>query len=298
MASHWSSPRVVAPPPGAPGWDIPADTEILVTTPGRWKRAPAEKPADWPSSLTWIQTESVGIDAYPKWLFSGVTVTCARGSNAPSIAEYVMAEILGFEKRVHQTTVRSAAEWRHTAMGSLEGRVLGLGGLGSIGHALSSRAQAFCMRVLALRRSSWKGVPDGIEPAGSIDDLFARSDHLTLAMPLTPATRHIVGARALSHAKPGLHLINVARGGLIDQEALLAALDDGKIARATLDVTEPEPLPDGHPFYTHPKVRLTPHVSWDGEGNASRMSGIILANLDAYARGLPLTNIADPAVGY
>ncbi|MBX3569186.1 MAG: glyoxylate reductase (NADP(+)) [Rhizobiaceae bacterium] len=289
---------LVVPDNGTPRWQLPARTRILITTPPGWKGAPSERPADWPTGLAWIQLESVGIDAFPKWLLKDVTVTSARGSNAPSIAEYVMAEILGTEKRVHETGIRGPSEWKQIRMGSPQGKVLGIAGFGAIGQALAERARAFGMKVAAFRRSAWTDAPPDVEPVADINALFACSDHLVLAMPATRETRHIVNRESLARAKPGLHLINVARGGLVDQDALLDALQQGHLARATLDVTEPEPLPEGHPFYTHPKVRITSHLAWDGDGNAARMRGIIAENLERFAAGKPLINVIDTERGY
>ncbi len=298
VAGHPSTDDLLVPEQGTPRWQLPPQTRVLITTPPGWAGAPAERPAGWPSGLEWIQLESVGIDAYPKWLLEGVTVTSARGSNAPSIAEFVMAEVLGMEKRVHENGVSSPADWKHIKMGSPQGKVLGIAGFGAIGQALADRAKAFGMKIAALRRSSWRDAPADVEPVADIEALFACSDHLVLAMPATRETRHIVNRSSLAHAKPGLHLINVARGGLVDQAALLEALDGGKLARATLDVTEPEPLPAGHPFYSHPKVRMTPHLAWDGDGNAERMQEIVCENLTRFASGRPLLNVVDPQRGY
>jgi len=154
------------------------------------------------------------------------------------------------------------------------------------------------MSVIAFRRSSWTSETDGVEAVSGIGELMERSDHLVLAMPATPLTKNMVGTDALARAKPGLHLINIARGALIDQEALLAALDEGRLGAATLDVTTPEPLPAGHRLYSHPKVRLTPHVAWEGSGNAARFNRIVMRNLDAYVAGQPLENLVDQKQGY
>ena len=127
---------------------------------------------------------------------------------------------------------------------------------------------------------------------------MAASDHLVLALPLTEETRGVVNAEMLATAKPGLHLINVARGPLIDQEALVAALDAGTIAAATLDVATPEPLPAGHPFYSHPAIRLTPHVSGMSEDNEDRLTARLLDNLDRFLEGKPVPGIVDPVRRY
>jgi phosphoglycerate dehydrogenase-like enzyme len=127
---------------------------------------------------------------------------------------------------------------------------------------------------------------------------MARSDHLVIAAPLTQETRGIFDAAVFASAKPGLHLINVARGEIIDQAALLAALDSGHVAATTLDVTAPEPLPAGHPFYAHPKVRLTPHSGWTSDENADRLTEKLLGNLDRFLAGKPLLDVVNIERGY
>lgn len=114
-----------------------------------------------------------------------------------------------------------------------------------------------------------------------------------VAAPLTEATRHIINRDVLGSAKPGLHLINIARGGLLDQEALLEALDNGQIGLASLDVTEPEPLPDGHPLYSHPRVRLSPHTSAISTNSRNEIADTFLANLERYVSGIELSNLAN-----
>ena len=108
--------------------------------------------------------------------------------------------------------------------------------------------------------------PPGIEVVGSLGALVSAADHVVLAAPSTPATRHLLGGAAFAAMRPGTHLVNVARGALVDQEALRVALDDGRVARASLDAVEPEPLPRGHWMYRHPRVRLSAHVSWSMPG--------------------------------
>jgi phosphoglycerate dehydrogenase-like enzyme len=131
-----------------------------------------------------------------------------------------------------------------------------------------------------MKRSAWETAPEGVEPVADIGALLALSDHVALALPAAPAIRHIIDVKALARAKPGLNIVNVARGSLIDQAALIEALDAGCIAAATLHVTDPEPLPAGHPLYTHPRVRLTPHSSWSSAANGARTLGKVLVNLD------------------
>jgi phosphoglycerate dehydrogenase-like enzyme len=300
LAAHGSSPRVVAHPKGAPPWEIPPEADVLVTWQHLWA-GHATPPAGWPFGLRFIQVLTSGVDLLPPWVLEGPIVACSRGVPAAPIAEFVLMSILAHEKRFDLIRVRDAGKWKpqwnETALGTLGGKVLALAGYGALGKAIALRAQPFGMRILALRRGGGEVGP----PAEHVPDfpsLVAEADHLVLALPLTAETRHILDAAALSRAKPTLHVVNVARGALVDDGALLAALDDGRIAAASLDVTEPEPLPPGHPYYSHPKVKLTPHISWSDAASASRLMDKVLANLDRYARGEPIEDIVDPVRGY
>ena len=299
LAEHALRPRVSNPPSNVPPWEI-GDADILLTGPqSHWRDAPGRKPAGWPGKLRWVQVASAGVDWFPPWLFEGPTVTCGRGHAAVPIAEYVLGSMLLYEKRLDRIRAQASVEWVQHALGTLEGRTLGLAGYGAIGRAVASRAAAFGMRIVALRAGAWaQGEAPDIERADDLTDLVSTADHLVLALPLTPATRRCVDAKLLAQAKPGLHLINVARGGLLDQEALIEALDRRNIAFATLDVTEPEPLPPDHALYQHPRVRLTPHISWSGNAARTRLTDQIVANLSAFADGAPLIGVVDPSRGY
>lgn len=300
IAAHPSRPTVLEHRAGHAPWNLPSGVEVLLTRPLiGWEEAPASPPPGWGSGLRWIQSASTGMDFYPPWLLAGApVVTCARGVSATAIADYVMTAILTVEKRWDAIRLDGPESWRRETLGSLSGKRLGLAGFGAIGRAVTGRALAFGMSVGAVRRSGWAEPEPGVEPFGRLEELAAVSDHLVLALPLTAATRGLVSADLLAQAKPGLHLVNVARGALVDQDALLAAIDSGRIARATLDVTDPEPLPAGHPFYSHPAIRLTPHVSWSAPDFDRRLADRILANLDAYARGEPLRDVVDAGTGY
>jgi phosphoglycerate dehydrogenase-like enzyme len=303
LAAHPARPLVRDRPIGQAPWEI-EDADVLLTGPDRaWQRAPSQPARPVRRRLRWVQVASTGVDWFPRWLIEAPMVTCGRGHNAEAIAEYVLAAILLHEKRLDAVRVRAAEDWTRHSLGTLRGKVLGLAGYGAIGRAIAGRARAFGMTVLALRRSAWSSAETEIIGVDSLGVLASASDHLALAMPLTEATHHCINATLLSVAKPGLHLINVARGGLVDQTALLDALDSDRIAFATLDVTDPEPLPAFHPLFTHPRVRLTPHISWSGEapGVASGRAALtsqIVANLDAYVRGDALLHVVDPHRGY
>jgi len=291
---------IVELPPG-PVEALPAGASVLFSRPfagprGEWRAAPA--PRGWPFDLRWVQLSSVGIDAYPRWLFDGPVVTNARGTASGPIAEYVLAAILSAAKQMPDLWVHRAEDWQHRLLDAVEGRTLGLIGFGSIGRAVAVRAQAFGMQVLAHRRSRGPVDLPGVELAGSAVEVFARADHVVLAAPATEETHHLVNRHLLATARPGLHLVNVARGSLVDHDALVEALDAGRLALATLDVTDPEPLPAGHRLYTHPRVRLSPHSSPGTPAIFDRLADRFLHNLARFRAGEALVDIVDPARGY
>src|SRR5690606_36116919 len=173
-----------------------------------------------------------------------------------------------------------------------QGRTLGILGFGAIGRTLAMLGVGLGMRVLVSRRSEAPMDADGVTQVG-LKDVLRLSDHLVLAAASTADTHHIINARTLRHANPGLHLVNVARGALVDQAALMDALNRGVIAAASLDVTDPEPLPNGHPLYSHPKVRLSPHLSAQDPGLRARQARAIVENLQRYLARQPLLNTVD-----
>ncbi|MBI6741221.1 D-isomer specific 2-hydroxyacid dehydrogenase family protein [Pseudomonas syringae] len=288
--------RVIGVPAGVPS-DLPGEVSILLARPinVRGYEAPASPPPGWPYGLKWIQVVSSGIDFYPGWLFDGPPVSTSRGSAAENIAEFSLAAIFAAAKHLPDIWVHDS-QWNFTALTPLKGTTLGILGFGAIGRSLAGKALALGITVVALRQSQTPFEVDGVESARDIHELFSRADHLVLAAPLTPATRHIVNADVLNSAKPGL--INIARGGLLDHEALLKALDRGTIGLASLDVTEPEPLPDGHPLYAHPRVRLSPHTSAISSNSRHEIADSFLANLDRFLSGQALQNQADRQRGY
>ncbi|MDO7842055.1 NAD(P)-dependent oxidoreductase, partial [Sphingomonas immobilis] len=159
------------------------------------------------------------------------------------------------------------------------------------------RAAALGARVVATRRRGG-GLEPGVRLLDSVEAVVAESDHIVVAVPATAETRGLFDAGLLGLAKKGAHLINVARGSVIDQEALIDALDAGPLDFATLDVTEPEPLPEGHALYTHPKVRLTPHVSSNYMLVRDRLADKIIGDISRFARGEAPSDVVDRALGY
>ncbi|MGY8667199.1 NAD(P)-dependent oxidoreductase [Bradyrhizobium sp. UFLA05-109] len=299
LVDHWSRPLIIDHPEGHAPWEIAPEADVLLTRPlAGWSKAPPEKPVGWPFGLRWIQTASTGVDFFPAWLLDGPAVTVGRGISADPIAEYVLAAILGFEKRIYDVRPRNRQDWKITQLGSLSGKTIGIAGFGAIGRAVIERLKPFDVEIKVLRRSPWQYPVPGVQPVDDIETLVSVSDHLVIALPATSKTTRLINANVLARAKPSLHLINVARGRIIDQPALLRALDEGQIAAATLDVTDPEPPPDGDPIYSHPKIVLTPHVSWTGGGDAARLANKVLVNLDAYAHGAPLADVFDEKLEY
>lgn len=247
----------------------------------------------------WVHLAGTGIDSFPSELFDGRTVTNARGASAIPISEFVLATMLAYEKHLPDTWIREPPEhWNFAPLGWLHTRTLGLVGLGGIGVAIAERALPFGMRVRALRRRPEPSPIDGVEVVSSLDELLPEADHVVLAAPATPRTRQMINAETLKLVKPGVHLVNIARGTLVDQDALREALDDGRVAMASLDTVDPEPLPEGHWLYSHPKVRLSAHVSWASPAGMDRTLEIFLDNLRRYVAGEPVLHVVDADEGY
>jgi phosphoglycerate dehydrogenase-like enzyme len=207
--------------------------------------------------------------------------------------------MLAFEKHLPDTFVREPPQrWSWAELGGLSGRTLGLVGLGGIGSAIAARALAFGMDVRALRRTEAASPVAGVQVVSSLTELLPASDHLVLAAPATQRTRHLLDDAAFGLVQPGVHLVNIARGALLDQDALRRSLDDGRVARASLDVCEPEPLPEGHWLYSHPRVRLSPHISWSSPELGGRIVELLIDNVRRFVAGQPLEGIVDPVEGY
>lgn len=289
-------------------WERCHEADVLLTAPRNgWCDAPKEKPAGWPGRLRWVHLASVGIDYFPAWLFEGVQVSCARGVAAEPIADYVFSVLLEQSLALNARRAKNAADWERQStlvisqpMRLLAEQTLGIVGYGAIGKAVAQRAKAFGMTVQALRngKGSAQLTEDGTSYAKDLSQLLASSDHVVLALPLTAQSRGLINADALAYCKPGLHLINVARGGLVDQDALKVALDSGLLGAASLDVTEPEPLPEDHWLYGHEKVRLTPHISWAAGDVQAATRDKFAENLQRYRSSQALFDVVDLSKGY
>jgi phosphoglycerate dehydrogenase-like enzyme len=291
--------EIIAIAAGAPV-NLPEAMRVLIAAPFRRPGGslPQYPPHGWPFDLKWVQLISVGLDSYPAWLFEKVQVTSARGTSSAAMAEFALAAIFASAKRLPEVWISDPADWAPSPLGLVAGQTLGLFGFGGFGQLLARRALAMGMRVVALRRSLSALKAPGVDTASSLQDLVAQSDHLVLAAPSTPLTAGIINRNILARAKRGMHIINLARGALIDDEALLDALDNGHLSLATLDVTLPEPLPAGHAFYTHPKVRLSPHTCVYTPDTLPNLAREFAQNLARFQRGEPLAGIVDIQNGY
>jgi len=250
-------------------------------------------------SVEWVHVLGAGVDGFPFDALGERTLTCSRGAAATAIAEWVMAAMLAYAKELPESWISAPPErWNAASLGTLSGATLGLVGLGAIGTAIARRALPFDMEVVAFRRTAGPAPVEGVAVLPELATLVGRSDHVVVGAPATTHTRHLLDAAAFAAMKPGAHLVNIARGSLVDQEALRRALDDGIVSRATLDTVEPEPLPVGHWLYTHPAVRLSPHISWSSPDTMVRTVALFVENLGRFRSGAALKDTVDPVAEY
>lgn len=276
--------------------------------------------------LSWVHSATTGVERAltPAARQRGIVITNARGVFSRPIAEYVLMMILAVSRRLPQLMeLQRERTWQPLEGQELRDVTVGIVGLGSIGRAVSALATAFGCRVIATRRHQELGVmgapavegretsdewdlvgmvagsgPERVVGPGALPELLAESDFVVLAAPLTPETESMIDAAALAAMKPGAWLINVARGGLVDEKALLRALRDGPIGGAVLDTFRQEPLGGASPFYDLPNVILTPHTSWSSGRVLDRSVDLFCENLRRFAAGDALMNVVDPSAGY
>ena len=226
-------------------------------------------------------------------------LTCARGATAVPIAEWVVAMLLTAAKRLPGSWVDEPPEhWYLSRLGTLEGATVALVGYGSINRAVAARLAPFGCRLLAVRRTGARVDDPGVEVVGDVATAVGEADHVVIGVPSTPETGHLVDAGFLAACRTGTHLVNIARGPVVDQDALRSALDTGQVGLASLDVCDPEPLPAGHWLYTHQGVRLSPHISWCSPNSFDHMATNFADNLERWLDGRPLADTVDLDTGY
>lgn len=295
------SQSVAAKVPEAEIVVLPADRPLPAGARGDvlWSMASARALENLQADVPWVHIHGTGVDAVPAEVFRGRTVTCSRGATAGPIAEFALATMLAFEKGLPEVWLDGPPDnWGVARLGSLADRRLAVLGMGATGTAVARLAQAFGMQVVAARRTATPSTLDQVVMAPNVQDAVRAADNVVVAVPATAHTRHLLAAPLFDAMPPGVHLVNIARGSVVDQGALRDALDSGRVAKATLDVCDPEPLPAGHWMYNHPSVRLSPHVSWSSPAMGRRILEQFVTNLHARAAGSPLRGTTDPETGY
>lgn len=255
--------------------------------------------------LKWFQTMSAGVDRFARmdiWQ-SPVIITGVSGIHATPIGEFALQLMLMFAKRAPLCyQMKQKREWKRFMPSVLRGKTVGIVGLGNIGREVARLSKAFGMRVIANRRSATKQkrarYVDILLPAGQLNQLISESDYVVVATPLTPETRGLIGEKELRAMKPGAYIINIGRGGLVDEEALIRALDDKRIAGAGLDVVATEPLPPESRLWDFDNVILSPHVAGGMEDYTERATEVFCENLSRYLSGKTLLNVVDKKKGY
>lgn len=255
--------------------------------------------------LRWIHTPSAGVDQMriPELLERDLLLTSSAGAHSIPIAEFVLMLMLAHVKHARTlAALHPSTAWpqaRALQLGELYGKQLLIVGLGSIGQAIAARAAAFGMRVAGSRRhpAPLDGVDQVVGEHGW-RELLPGADFVVVATPLTPATSGMIDAAAFERMRPSAYLINIARGPIVDTDALIAALTAGRIAGAALDALPQEPLPPEHPLWTTPNVWVTPHISFSSPHLRDRSIAIFLDNLPRFRAGRPLVNLVDWTAGY
>jgi phosphoglycerate dehydrogenase-like enzyme len=245
--------------------------------------------------LRWVQLPTMGYD--PVELHGvppGVTVTSAGDAYAPTVAEHALAMLLALLRRIPEA-VRNAerSTWDQSnavRIGTLNDATVAVIGFGNIGRAVAQRLRGCGARIVAVTRSGREDpLADEAAASTELHAVLARSDAVVLVVPLGAQTRHLIDAHALDAMQPHAILINVARGGVVDHDALRAALSGGQIGGAGLDVTEPEPLPPDDPLWTMQNVLITPHVAgYGGDVAPRRILALVTRNLKSFMAGEPL----------
>jgi phosphoglycerate dehydrogenase-like enzyme len=253
--------------------------------------------------LRWVHVAGAGVDAtlFPELASSDVIVTNARGVFDRAMAEYAMAILLAWAKDIPGTlALQEQREWRHRTTDTLEGKRMVVVGPGSIGRAVARLAKVFNMHVDAVGRSARDGHPDFDRVFGADDllEALAGADFVVVTVPLTPDSTGLVGRDAIAGLAPTARLINLARGDVVDEDALIEALAEGRIAGAALDVFRREPLDPQSPLWGMDNVIVSPHMSGDLHDYERVLVDDFLDNLERWLHGRPLRNVVDKQLGF
>jgi len=274
--------------------------DVRVLSPELLEKAP---------NLVWVQALSAGVDRYmsmkPLIENDRIVLTNMRAVHGPAIADHAMATLLQLTRNLRfYIEQQKEGKWNEGETpwpsSALAGRTMLVVGLGGIGTEIAQRAHGFGMKITATRRSDAPS-PDYVHHVGKPDELLAMlpdADVVAVCVPLTAETENLFNEAAFKAMKPGTILINIARGKIVNADAMLAALEGGRLAGACLDVTDPEPLPPEHPLWKMPNVVITPHIAADAGITDERRWALTRENLRRFGAGEPLLNVVDKKAGY
>lgn len=259
--------------------------------------------------IRWVHSRSAGLDNlwFPELVESEVILTNGRGVFSASLGEFVLAAILYFAKDLRRMTRnQSAGRWAQFDIEEIAGQTVGIVGYGDIGRAVAKRVRAMGMRVLALRRhlppnadaKSGDDLVEGYYAPRNLRDMLALCDYVVATAPLTPETEHMISDPEIAAMKPTAVIINVGRGPVIDEKALIPALTSKRIKGAALDVFEHEPLPAGHAFYALENVLLSPHCADHTADWHEQAMRFFLEQYSRFEKGETLQNIVNKRLGY
>jgi phosphoglycerate dehydrogenase-like enzyme len=257
------------------------------------------------SNLKWAHSLSVGVEnsLFPELVASPAPLTNARGAFSRSLAEFVIAGALFFDKKIRDMRrQQQEGRWVNMDVDELHGKTMGIVSYGNIGEHCAELARAFGMKVLATRRrpelSADDKRVDKVYGQDGLKEMISLSDFVVVCSPITPETRGMIGAAEIAAMKPSAVFMNVGRGAVVDEPALIAALREQRIRGAALDVFATEPLPDGHEFYRLDNVLLSPHSADHTPGWTDQSMLLFVRNFHRYANGEPLENLVDKQKGY
>ncbi len=257
------------------------------------KRAPKVK---------WVQMMTAGVERYlnTDMINSPVVITNASGLAAIPIAEWLMTVMLMFAKQMPvYLKNKQERKWERYSSAVLNGKTVGIIGLGAIGSETARRAQAFGMKVIGCRRSQRRArYCDEMVSRANLPELLGQSDYVVIAVPWTPETAGMIGEKEIAAMKPSAYLLNIGRGDIIDEPALIKALENKRIAGAGLDVFSQEPLPVTNKLWDLPSVIMTPHIAGSMEDYVGEACNLFVKNLERYVNGKKLFNVVDKARGY
>ena len=263
----------------------------------------SESDFDRADALKWVQQPHAGAEGhlYERFKNSDIVLTNAGGLFGTQIAEHAFALLLSLTRQIHtQLEFMKSKQWRGAPCLELAGMTMGIIGLGGIGRAIADRAKAFEFRVIAVDPEDMKppASVDRLEKMDYLPELMSQSSVVMICCPITAGTHKLLSQGLFDRLKAGSFLINVSRGKVVDEEAMIATLRSGKLAGAGLDVTYTEPCPQDSPLWTLPNVILTSHSAGGSQHFPKRSMARFVANLHRYVKGEPLQNVVDKEKGY